>query len=612
MIAQLIPVKRLPASSRYYDYLVPVALEKSINSGDLVEINFRNQILDGVIFGLVKDSPVKNLKYLKKIKQAQFVLPWHFFLMKWFADYYQVSWSTYFHTFLPSLPKRQNQVKRYHPPKPTTSYQLSLAAPETKFILTDKHPFTLLMPDRQLDKYLFYFQLLEQEKKLVIFFPTLEELSLFYDILPFNVRLRTICLTSDLNKNQVWQSWQKIKQADTYLVLSTRSGVFFPFDPKTCLVVDRAEDFSHKQIDLNPRYAVWEILKKRQEFYPEQKCFFLSLAPKIEHYTYGQIKRWHLVDLQKKLSGLIFFDFSNYDDHSLVSAKLIEKINHQNTLIFLNRRGDFSKYYCRDCHWLAICPRCGQTLKLHHKQLICHHCKYQTDLILTCPNCRGPKLQGVGIGTANIKKFLSTKFPHRPILMITSENIEPVKLKKPYIIVGTEYSLTRVDFSNIELLIFLDPDQEFVQNDFRTNERVYQKMINIIRSVKPGTEIIIQTKQLEKNFWPLLQSYRKFWSQEMLTRRRYHYPPYVKLLKLIYANSDPDKTWHELNRLYYQLKNQKKPSDLEIMPPAKNQPFKQHRRYYGHILIKYQRDNWFYLKKYLNDDWLIDHDPERI
>lgn len=80
--------------------------------------------------------------------------------------------------------------------------------------------------------------------------------------------------------------------------------------------------------------------------------------------------------------------------------------------------------------------------------------------------------------------------------------------------------------------------------------------------------------------------YSYFWKQEIKNRKKYGYPPYFKLVKLIYADLDKNKVEKNIKKLYLDLL---KLDDFQISTPQRPIPFKQHRKYYMYILVKYKK-----------------------
>src|SRR3972149_3323951 len=51
----------------------------------------------------------------------------------------------------------------------------------------------------------------------------------------------------------------------------------------------------------------------------------------------------------------------------------------EQAILFLNRRGASTYVFCRDCGYVAHCPRCETPLTYHEYSALlhCHHCDYR-------------------------------------------------------------------------------------------------------------------------------------------------------------------------------------------------------------------------------------------
>lgn len=85
-----------------------------------------------------------------------------------------------------------------------------------------------------------------------------------------------------------------------------------------------------------------------------------------------------------------------------LSETLLTKIEEtlqkkEKVLLYLNKRGSFSSYICKDCNYITSCPNCDLSLSIHTypDRCICHHCFYEEPLASTCPECSGVELQKV-------------------------------------------------------------------------------------------------------------------------------------------------------------------------------------------------------------------------
>jgi primosomal protein N' (replication factor Y) len=88
-------------------------------------------------------------------------------------------------------------------------------------------------------------------------------------------------------------------------------------------------------------------------------------------------------------------------------------LNHEQIILFQNRRG-FSPYLdCPECGWIPKCIHCSVNLTYHKgiNRLICHYCSFSAPVPSHCGNCNSPGLVTRGFGTEKIEDEIKIVFP---------------------------------------------------------------------------------------------------------------------------------------------------------------------------------------------------------
>lgn len=218
----------------------------------------------------------------------------------------------------------------------------------------------------------------------------------------------------------------------------------------------------------------------------------------------------------------------------ILSVATLEQISRtlaettDNILVYLNRRGAYKAYVCRDCSHTWRCPHCDVAMTLHvsPKQiLLCHHCHTTLPVPDACPTCHGHELTGIGIAVQSVEAFLQREYPNVEICRLDRDQKNVTKTAR--IFLGTEYAL-RHHIGNIGMAIALLPESELNIPEFDIEERVYSN-IRALQSV--ATECIVETHAPKL---PLIQdilngNYKTFLTRTLAERKRYHYPPYSGL-----------------------------------------------------------------------------------
>lgn len=200
----------------------------------------------------------------------------------------------------------------------------------------------------------------------------------------------------------------------------------------------------------------------------------------------------------------------------------------ENILIYLNRRGAYKAYICKDCSYTWKCPHCDVAMTLHtspKSQLLCHHCHTSLPVPETCPHCHGHKLSGIGIAVQSVEQFLRNEFPAVEICRLDRDQKNVVATAR--IFIGTEYAL-RHHIGNIGVAIALLPESELNIPEYDIEERVYTN-IRALRSVSKHCLVETHTPRL-----PLIQdllhgNYKSFLTRTLAERKQYQYPPYAGL-----------------------------------------------------------------------------------
>ena len=104
--------------------------------------------------------------------------------------------------------------------------------------------------------------------------------------------------------------------------------------------------------------------------------------------------------------------------------------------------------------------------------------------------------------------------------------------------------------------------------------------------------------------------YNKFYQDEIQYRRQFSFPPFTHLTRLLYKNSDEQKSRFAAEKVYKQLKNL---SNFPILGPSPAFIFKKLGKFRYQIIIKIPKGLTIpnNLKEYLRSlrDWTIDVEP---
>ena len=367
---------------------------------------------------------------------------------------------------------------------------------------------------------------------------------------------------SKYDNNQRVEIWNKVLQEETNLIIGTRSALFLPFNKLKLIIVDEEHETAYKQLDTSPRYHARDAALMLS-MHHQAKVLLGSATPSIETYYNARKDKYGMVQLTERFNStpLPNIDLVNvrmeqqrkrmYGEFTNV---LLEELTttlqkDEQAIIFQNRRGYASYLLCQVCAWVPCCQQCSVSLTYHQLKdiLVCHYCGYTIKSYITCQACSSSTLKNIGFGTEKIEEVLQQSFPDKRIQRM---DLDTTKKKNSYekiiaslengqtnILVGTQMITKGLDFGKVSLVGVLDIDRLLYLPDFRANERCFQLITQVSgragRRDKQG-KVIIQTTDPTHY---ILQSivnynYEQMYSQELLERQRFRYPPYIRLIKI--------------------------------------------------------------------------------
>lgn len=107
MIYAQVVVNQKTAKIDLFSYQVTATQLLKIKAGVMVEVPFRNQLVEGVVFNLTKHTAVAKVKPIKRLlSQEPIATANQFKLATWLAKFYGVSLGEALFTIIPKLSRR--------------------------------------------------------------------------------------------------------------------------------------------------------------------------------------------------------------------------------------------------------------------------------------------------------------------------------------------------------------------------------------------------------------------------------------------------------------------------------------------------------------------------
>ncbi|MFR6394478.1 MAG: primosomal protein N' [Oscillospiraceae bacterium] len=214
---------------------------------------------------------------------------------------------------------------------------------------------------------------------------------------------------------------------------------------------------------------------------------------------------------QNALPGVSLVDMRQelrQGNYTSISRPLYEEIQKnlelgQQTILFLNRRGNSRQVICPGCGYVPQCPRCSVSLTYHsaNRRMMCHYCGYSEQFEADCPQC-GEAFRPVGSGTQKVEQELQELFPGVPILRMDADSVgvqhekmlQKFDKEKIPILLGTQMVAKGLDFDNVTLVGVLAADQSLYVDNYHAAERTFVLLTQVVgragRGDKPGRALI--------------------------------------------------------------------------------------------------------------------------
>jgi primosomal protein N' (replication factor Y) (superfamily II helicase) len=362
-------------------------------------------------------------------------------------------------------------------------------------------------------------------------------------------------LHSHLSEGQRHDEWHKIHAGRARIVVGARSAVFAPLENLGLIVVDEEHETSYKQEDA-PRYHARDVAVVRAKL---EGCVVLlgTATPSLESYYNATQNKYRLLKLTQRVDNcqmplMRIVDLRLERRKEKVASILSEKLRaaitarlekHEQTILFLNRRGFSTSLLCSNCGEVRDCPNCSVALTFHRgaARLTCHLCGHTAAVPKKCPACSQDALIYSGFGTEKVEANVVHLFPDANVRRMDAdsmsrkdayrETLHAFRAGKIDILVGTQMIAKGLHFPNVTLVGIINADLALHMPDFRAGERTFQLLTQVAgragRGETPG-EVFVQTYT---PFSPSIQFARHhdfagYFEQELEFRERCDFPPF--------------------------------------------------------------------------------------
>ncbi len=372
-------------------------------------------------------------------------------------------------------------------------------------------------------------------------------------------------LHSSLAAGERYDQWKRVRAGEARVVVGTRSAVFAPCPKLGVVILDEEQEHSYKS-ENSPRYdarqiALWRGLKEKTlvvlgSATPSVETMYR--AKRGEHRLYRLKNRYNGKHLPQVQMVDMAREIKEGNDMS-ISLDLAEAIRDtrdggEQTILFLNRRGNARALVCVECGTAPECPRCSARLTYHsaNERVMCHYCGFSQPAPKRCPKC-GSALKHVGVGTQKAQQELGTLFPEMEVSRMDADTVSAVNTHEKIlahfrennvpVLLGTQMVAKGLDMPNVTLVGVLDADLSLYSGSFRAAETTFNMLTQVVgragRGDSPG-RAMIQTLVPEHQVLKLaaMQDYDSFYELEIGLRQMLGVPPFADLAQITFTGQE--------------------------------------------------------------------------
>ncbi len=481
---------------------------------------------------------------------------------------------------------------------------------------------------------------------------------------------------SRLALGERYDTWRRCRDGQVDVVIGSRSALFAPLPRLGLIAIDEEHEPAYKQ-DTTPHYHAREAALELARL-TGAVVILGSATPDLRTYYRAMRGEFTLLEMPKRIMGhrgVIESEVSqfvignsrlavhevgaDYEDARYLELPPVEIVDlraelkagnrsifsrvlqremarvlaaREQIILFLNRRGTATFILCRDCGNVFKCKRCDNPMTYHGvgDALVCHHCNRRDRVPTKCPYCGSARIRYFGAGTQKIDEEIQAMFPKARTLRwdwdVTrgKESHEAILEKfiqhQADILIGTQMIAKGLDLPLVTLVGVISADTSLNLPDFRAGERTFQLLTQVAgragRSILGG-KVIVQTYNPEHYAIVAASThdYGAFYAREIAFRREQNYPPFSRLIRLLYANVNEKRAQDESARLHRALTTriaQRGLPALDLIGPAPAFFHRVRGEYRYQILLRGREPHALIEDIALPLGWRVDVDPVSV
>ncbi|RPJ01243.1 MAG: primosomal protein N', partial [Chloroflexi bacterium] len=483
---------------------------------------------------------------------------------------------------------------------------------------------------------------------------------------------RVSVVHSALSVGERYDTWRRARSGDVQIVVGARSALFTPLPDVGLVILDEEHDDSYKQSPpIAPPYYHTRDTAIELMWITRGTVLLGSATPDVVTYFRAERGDYQLLRLPDRViahrekiaeqvrrlnapsaryhptdtSEAVSADLPAVEivdmrqelragNRSMFSRSLHSSIRDvlvrgEQAILFLNRRGTATFVMCRDCGYIAECPRCSSPLTYHspNEALVCHYCGYTRDHIRKCPQCGSPRIRHFGQGTELIESAVRDEFPdartirwdrdtasgrdaHEIILRQFSEG-------QADILVGTQMIAKGLDLPRVTLVGIMSADTALGLPDYRAGERTFQLLTQVAGRAGRGVlggHVVLQSYLPEHYAIQAAahHDYASFYLQEIGYRQEQLFPPFRRLARIEFRFPTANVAEYEAHRAKQMIEQRISEGQFtatEIIGPTPCFFARRNNLYRWHLIVRSAKPAALLSGLDMADGWFVDIDP---
>jgi primosomal protein N' (replication factor Y) len=440
---------------------------------------------------------------------------------------------------------------------------------------------------------------------------------------------------SALGEGERYDTWRRARLGLVDVVVGPRSALFAPLPNLGLIVLDEEHDDAYKQdppyaVPYHARDTAVEYARRLGAL-----CLLGSATPDVVTFHRARQGTYRLLALPQRIMGHArrlqeqaqrFHIRSRYhavagapDDAQMIDLPPVEVVDlrqelragntsifsrrlqtalsevlarREQAILFLNRRGTSTFVFCRDCGEALKCDRCDMPLTYHTgpgtggAQLVCHHCNFRRAQPERCPNCGSKRVKYFGSGTEKVEDAVRALLPEARTLRWDQDAtrfkgaheliLQQFSSHQADVLIGTQMIAKGLDLPLVTLVGVISADVGLGLPDYRATERTFQVLTQVAGRAGRGLlggRVVLQTYSPEHYIIQAAaqHDYAAFYARELRYRKELGYPPFRRVMRLVFRHADPARAEAEANALAQELQQQIRAEKLpatDLVGPA--------------------------------------------